>query len=183
MEKILIVPLGDDVKRGDLDFLVEPLGRTFAAEVQFTAAMPLPSRAFDPRRKQYVSNVILEFLHLRMKAPKWGRILAVTNQDLTVANLNFVFGQADINTGMAIISLVRLRPEVCGDEPNRQLFEKRAVTEAVHEIGHTLGLDHCSDSSCVMFFSNTLQDTDNKGFSFCDRCQRSLPVVPVKYAR
>lgn len=58
------------------------------------------------------------------------------------------------------------------EDPAR--FRRRALTEAVHELGHTWGLTHCPNSHCVMHFSNTLADTDVKGSTFCPRCQLQL---------
>ena len=54
--------------------------------------------------------------------------------------------------------------------PGGTLFLERAVKEAVHELGHTYGLGHCRDPRCIMYFSNTLHDTDLKGPGFCAAC-------------
>jgi len=48
-----------------------------------------------------------------------------------------------------------------------ELFARRAATEAVHELGHSYGLAHCDDRGCVMWFSNSLAETDRKGPRFC----------------
>jgi len=56
-----------------------------------------------------------------------------------------------------------------------ELFLRRALTEAVHEVGHLLGIGHCPQPTCVMHFSNSLYDTDRKGPTFCSRCQEFLP--------
>ncbi len=182
MQRILIAPLGDTVGRDSLEFLREPLERVFSVPVQLADPVPLPPHAYDGARNQYLSNVILDFLNDRFRKSDHAHLLAVTDRDLTVPSLNFVFGQADMSSGMAVISLARLHPELDNTYQSRQQFEERTLTEAVHEIGHTLGLDHCPNPRCVMFFSNTLRDTDLKGHSFCERCRSILAPASAKGA-
>jgi archaemetzincin len=70
----------------------------------------------------------------------------------------------------AVIALPRLREEFYGKSADEALFTARAEKEAIHELGHTYGLGHCEDRSCVMSFSNTLADTDYKRSQFCAQC-------------
>ena len=98
----------------------------------------------------------------------------VSDVDLYVPGLNFVFGEADILKGIAIISLARLREEFYGLPSNEDLFKERALKEAVHELGHLYGLRHCTDPDCVMNFSNTLYDTDRKSCKFCFRHREAI---------
>jgi archaemetzincin len=98
------------------------------------------------------------------------KVLGVTEVDLYVPRLNFVFGEAQCPGRTAVISLFRLKPEFYGQHPNRNLFVERSVKEAVHEVGHTLGLGHCHNPACIMFFSNSILDTDRKKLAFCERC-------------
>jgi len=58
--------------------------------------------------------------------------------------------------------------------PDYPALERRAATEAIHELGHTYGLSHCSDPTCVMWFSNTLSESDRKGTRFCQAHAREL---------
>ncbi|HSB34140.1 MAG TPA: hypothetical protein VLG39_06770 [Nitrospirota bacterium] len=94
--------------------------------------------------------------------------------DLYVPGLNFVFGEADVLAWIAVIGLPRLRQEYYGLEPDRNLFLRRAAKEAIHELGHTRGLGHCSDRLCFMHFSNSLPDTDVKEPIFCAACRNRL---------
>jgi archaemetzincin len=103
------------------------------------------------------------------------KILAIVDHDLYVPELNFVFGEA--GQKVAVISLTRLRQEFYRLPQDQNLFYKRALTEAVHELGHTYGLGHCRNLHCVMFFSNSLMDTDRKGPEFCPECKTKLSNV------
>ena len=132
--------------------------------------MPIPQDAYSSTRKQYNSSRILVRMSDFVKDRNTERFLGITDVDLHVPNLNFVFGEAECPGRFAIISLSRLKPEFFGQPPNRTLFHERSVKEAVHELGHTLGLHHCRNPKCVMFFSNSLLDTDRKEATFCERC-------------
>jgi len=167
---IVLLPLfpnGQDL----LQFLQTQLRGTFGVEVTIRPPGPLPERAFVSRRNQYQAEAILASL----PADGTTLLLALTDRDLFVPGLNFVFGLAQPGRQRAIISLARLRQEFYGLPENRVLFFERSLKEAVHELGHLLGLGHCSNPLCVMHFSNRLQDTDRKQAEFCKRCKRNLP--------
>ena len=139
--------------------------------VKIDVKFPLRQEAFDEKRKQYRSHIILrEIQSLAVKNPSLDRVLGVVDADIFVPELNFVFGEATCPGKAALISLWRLRPEFYGNAPEVRLFHSRAVKEALHELGHTFGLKHCWRSSCVMHFSNGVFDTDVKQGLFCEKC-------------
>ncbi len=133
--------------------------------------LPLREEAFDKKRRQYQSHAILnEVQGYAVKKTRLNRVLGVVDADIFVPELNFVFGEAACPGKAALISLWRLKPEFYGEPLSMELFLERTLKEAVHEIGHTLGLRHCPRPSCVMYFSNSISDTDIKQNVFCDRC-------------
>ena len=134
-------------------------------------SMPLSEKAFNKKRRQYSSSFILnEIRAFASRKEDLQRILGVVDVDIFVPELNYVFGEAYTPGKAALISLHRLRPEFYGETANMGLFLQRVLKEAVHELGHTLGLKHCPRPSCVMHFSNSIFDTDKKQSLFCDQC-------------
>ncbi len=154
-------------------WIKENLTRVFpdATCVVIDEKVPLREEAFDEKRKQYQSHVILSEVQGRaVRKPELNKVLGVVNADIFVPKLSFVFGEATCPGKVAVISLWRLKPEFYGEPTNTLLFLERTLKEAVHELGHTLGLEHCPQSSCVMHFSNSISDTDIKQSYFCDKC-------------
>jgi archaemetzincin len=88
--------------------------------------------------------------------------------------LNFVFGEAHLNGRICAIYLPRIRQEFYRLKPDKSLFYQRLVKEAVHELGHAFGLNHCENIKCVMHFSNSLSDTDIKISRLCNACRGHL---------
>lgn len=166
----VIVPVGD-VEPGLLEELRKALGEKFFMPFSIGRPMDIPEEAYDPGRGQYHSPTILNILRHEREGKK---VLGVIDRDLYVPELNFVFGEAELRGRVALISVTRLRQGFYGLPEDDAIFFERVLKEAVHELGHTCGFGHCKDPGCVMFFSNSLADTDRKGSSFCARCRRKI---------
>jgi len=170
--KIVLVPVGK-IDGRIFEGLQESIGKIFDKQVYKGHPLSSPDYAYNGRRKQYFSSAIL--LKLREVERGLGdRVLGVADLDLYVSSLNFVFGEADLEYRVAIISLCRLSQEFYGLSENIDRFKERVLKEAVHELGHTYGLGHCSNPLCVMHFSNSLLDTDIKKASLCPQCEKRL---------
>ena len=164
---IVLIPIGE-VEEATVKALGQSLTQVFEQRTQIGDRMPLPRDGWNQRRGQYLGLSLLSLILL----PDLGnRVLGVVDVDIFTTGLNFVFGLADIRGKRALISLERLRQEFYGLPRDEDLFLERALKEAVHELGHTYRLGHCSDPTCVMHFSNSLPDTDLKGWNFCYVCQ------------
>jgi archaemetzincin len=166
MKQLKIVPFGK-IPREILEEISEELRYSFKILSDILEPRELPKEFYNALRDQHLAEPILNFLLKKFK----GNILAITDQDLYAEGLNFIFGQAQLNGRVAIISICRLDPKFY-KEQNDNLLVKRAVKEAVHEVGHALfGLTHCNNSKCVMSFSNTIFDVDKKSKELCKNCK------------
>jgi archaemetzincin len=153
--------------------LKDKVAAIFHCPVEIEAGFGDLTQAYSPKRKQYLSSELLSSLG---KTEKGKRVVGVADVDLYVPRLNFVFGEASVASGTAIVSLYRLKQEYYGLAPNEALFLQRATKEIVHELGHTFGLGHCPNIKCVMHFSNGLADTDLKEVYFCGSCRPKIIV-------
>jgi archaemetzincin len=162
------------IDKNFLEKIGTKLQEIFKHPYKILKSKELPINAFFRRRRQWHSTTVLE-LAINKDIPKDSeRILGIVDADLYVENLNFVFGEADPKNRSAIISIFRLRPEYYMLPKDDKLFHQRVIKESIHELGHTYGLPHCENNKCIMFFSNTLADTDSKGPGFCSKCREKL---------
>ena len=171
--KIYLVPI-DKIEDKIVGALVNQIENTFNRKVEIHRSMKIPPDAYNQMRSQYLSTNILRRLRYSTKPLREEKVLGIADVDLYVKGLNFVFGEAELGGNFAIISLARLRESFYSLPENETLFLERAIKEAVHEIGHLYELRHCDRPDCVMYFSNSLRDTDRKSTSFCSKCRELL---------
>jgi archaemetzincin len=165
---LAVAPFGP-VPGAVLSAMEAALGDAFRLPVVRGDPIDEPPRAFLPARAQWSSTAFLEVLLGRVPLGAT-RLLGVTERDLCVPVLSFVYGQAQLGGRVAVVSLARLRPEFHGLPPGPAILERRAATEAVHEVGHTFGLVHCLDRRCPMSLSIDLADLDGKTPTPCAAC-------------
>jgi len=161
------------VDPGILLWLREEVSDTIPAPVREMPSMPVPPASLEAGRNQHSSTKILKEM-LREVPPDALKILGVTDRDLCIPILTYVFGEAQLGGTVGVVSLARLRQEFHGLAPNRPLFLERARKESLHELGHTFGLIHCKSRECVMYLSNTVGDVDAKGRNFCRYCHTMM---------
>lgn len=168
IELVAVGPLDDEI----LDALIPGLAERFHTRVERGEPVPIDQAWRDAQREQYRAGPILDTLVDRRRAGV--RTLGVIDADIFAPNLDFIFGQAIVGGCCALIGLARLRQEFYQKKPHPELFTHRTLIEAVHELGHTIGLDHCPNQLCVMHFSRNIHDSDRKGPDFCQSCKSRL---------
>jgi archaemetzincin len=124
---------------------------------------------FSIDRRQYFSTqIIAEAIKLTDEFS--GKIILLTDVDIFVPALTFVFGEAQLDGKHSVLSVCRLHEEFYSGISNENLLLERMIKEALHELGHNYGLRHCIDWDCVMHSSHGIEEVDIKGNTFCRKC-------------
>lgn len=183
MIRVLIVPLTSKGVLEYIDEITNIVARVLKAtgldvEVSAWPGIIKPStRCFNWDRTQYYAKCIIE------QVKETFQILSILNKYLVIAigyldgyehGLNFVFGEAHPSYGVAVVFTKRLSPGYYGMEMDYNMYFNRVVKEVVHELGHLLGLEHCNNNKCVMRFSNSVIEVDEKTMRFCDKCSKKI---------
>lgn len=175
--KIYLLPLGPTMPAGKITLVQNQLRDSYKVPVAVLPAMPLPDSAFYPPRQRYRAQAILN--HIAATGLSLGtspyKIIALTTEDVEV-RLSMkkphwgVMGLADgIGGQQAVVSFHRLAGK-----------DSRLKNVIVHEVGHLLGLRHCTgpaDNRCVMRDAEgSGANVDRTGLAFCESCALKLPV-------
>jgi archaemetzincin len=170
VREISIVPI-NAIDAGLLTRLALCLEERFLATSVVRAPLTVPRTALNSARGQLFFGSIASRL-TNAYDTRESIVLGITDYDLYKTSHQFVFGSSSETQRCAVVSLHRLRSQFYGDPPDENALFQRLLKESVHEIGHALGLRHCYNARCAMYYSNSVFDTDNKYSHFCETCER-----------
>lgn len=187
----------NDINRNILKYLKKNLAIVFERNVIISKHIMVPSILFNDEKKQHDGRKLLKFLTENIMLKEVKNInLAVFDRDIYKDNVDYLFGLASPFPKIAVISIMRMHPHFNEDyflkglkkrksgkfpllvkrlnSAEKKLYYERILKEAVHGIGHTFGLMHCSNKSCIMYPSITSEDIDSKEIAFCRTCRRLI---------
>jgi predicted Zn-dependent protease len=167
-KEILLVPLGK-VLMDILEEIAVALRKTYKFHVRIGRSEEPDTATYSDPRRQFDADKLLSLLAIR-KREQLVAVLGVVDADMFTGEKSFVFGVQAAEKGVALIALSRLREEFYRKPPKRELFFRRAVTEAIAQVGWAAGMPPCVQRKCVLQASTSLWRLDEKGQALCADC-------------
>jgi len=159
--------------KGFLKTLTEAVNHEFFSSVDIKEGHLDLSEFYDPVRRQYNGTKLLSEVDSLYSSDS-NKTIGLFNVDLFIPILTYIFGQAFLNGRTGIVSLYRFTNERYGIDPDDKVILERFKKEVIHELGHTYGLIHCHNTSCVMRASTYVEDIDQKSVNLCLRCRNNI---------
>jgi archaemetzincin len=181
---LYVQPLGDALPDEDVALVLTALAAMIGLAPRPLPRVDLPAGAYYKPRRRYRADKLLDFLDGRLP-PDGTRILGLTGVDISTTKGDVydwgVLGLGRLDGASSVISAFRCRKKARGAGQARE----RLAKVAVHEAGHTLGLEHCPNRGCLMEDAEGQVATCDREYDFCARCRgllaengHPIPVAP-----
>jgi archaemetzincin len=169
---IAVQPLGS-VSEAALKVVAASLQEVYQIQTEVFPNQSVPDEAYNPHRGQHNCYPILKFLR-RLMPEHAIKTMGVTDVDLFIPILTYVFGEAELGGEATVISTWRLTRGAGEDPVLEEKVLDRAAKIAVHELAHTFRLQHCREDGCIMGSFPALGSIDERPIEFCRYCEMFL---------
>jgi archaemetzincin len=159
---IILLPLGKNLPEHFINHNYRTIQKILPG-IQLRPAVKFPQMAFYPPRNRYRADSLIRWMGRQAKANEV--YLGITQTDISTTTRGHkdwgVMGLGFCPGNAAVASNHRLK--------NKSHFWKVAL----HELGHTTGLQHCPVKTCLM---RDAQGGDPTGEEkeFCPKCKKAL---------
>jgi len=176
---VTLLPFGD-IDDKAIEIAVNSIKEIYGWKVILLEREELPSSAWYKPRKRHRAEIILKWLEGR-KPENAQKIMGITNRDISTTKPPIkdwgICGLADIDGVASVVSTYRIKKKLGSGTPaeKKNKYIRRLRDLVAHEFGHSLGLEHCSNSGCIMQDARgTVLTFDKSTGKLCERCKSIL---------
>lgn len=152
--------------------LVKNITATYNCTVtEIKGIAALPAAAYYKPRNRYRASILLEDIS---SYNGYDKIIGITGKDISTTSNGVydwgIMGLAFRPGKACVISTFRIKTA------NKILFNDRFIKVALHELGHTMGLPHCTFSNtCFMEAAEgTIKSVDRETRYLCSNCKKLI---------
>ncbi len=164
-KKVILVQPFSDISQKDVEYVTVEIKKIYP-EIKILKPIDFPQNAYYKPRNRYRADSIIK--HLSFLTKDGFITLGLTSKDISVTkgkNPDFGIMGLGYKPGKACVaSKFRLSK----NNTKEQFFKV-----AIHELGHTQGLNHCPEKSCYMRDAEGGNPTDEEK-DFCNKCKKHL---------
>jgi archaemetzincin len=185
-KKIVAIQLYEGFSTAKANDLAKLISSFYQVNTIFLPEKELPKTAFiNIKSPRYRADSIIRIQN-RIQSKAFNYILGLTNKDVSITkkdkNGNIkkpewkyndfgVLGLGYCPGKSCIISSFRLKNE------NKELEYTRLKKVVIHEFGHNLGLQHCTNKQCVMTSAaEKISTIDKEKMELCKKCKKQLEL-------
>ncbi len=130
----------------------------------------VPKEAWYAPRNRYKADKLIRILK-DTKPDSVNYIMGITPKDISIKKEDIpdygIMGLGFRPGPSCIVSTFRLKT------PNNNLLKERLAKVALHEIGHNLGLPHCTTNNCFMHAAEgSIKQIDAEKRDMCSTCKK-----------
>jgi archaemetzincin len=155
--------------------LKKEIEKFYSCDVSVYPEVSLPAFAYYEPRNRYKADSLLVYLKTKLPAG-CNYILGITGKDISTTDETHedwgVFGLGYIGGPSCVVSDLRLKKTA----KNKSHLQERLIKVVLHELGHTLGLQHCDkDPKCLMEAANgSIASVDREEKYLCSFCKNKI---------
>lgn len=177
---VVIVPLGK-VDTAFIEAATAAVKARVDADVRIDPPRELPKSAWYAPRKRWRAEKILDAIDADPPEGAW-KVLVITSAEISTTKGDIkdwgIAGLGNIGSLSSVASTFLYTKH----SKNRAQALERFTDVAVHEFGHTLGLEHCETTGCVMadVKGKAMKAADESRHHYCLRCRTKVEAGVLK---